>query len=768
MHVVGCNFPEALLWIARNRGWPEPRLDPEVEARYKAVRSVTEVYAAVFADAMKDPEPALANLEGRGISRKTTEGIVGYLPPNYRPPDKDAALKAGLYSKGYFLFSDRLIIPIYQDGRIVSLYGRAVSPCDPKHKHHYPCKLDPPMPRTLWNLAPNRSVKAIFIAESIIDALAMIDCGFTNTVGLFGTGGLTDERVAALKRTSIEKVTLVFDSDANGAGQNGVMEAGEKLFRAGYEVWIVTLPLADGENKTDANSYLQKHTADDFQALEPRDFFDCLLESVPKVGNPQEIARAARKVLRVISSHPDELVHGPLLKKLRVRCPSLSSDVLTKELKAVRKKSKGALPLPPSEGFHPDPFADEILKNHHVIHHHGAYYFWSDGVYLEAEVFEVKRLIKPLGRGLFHKPHYDDILHSLVVSTAVRPEQVNRLGILNLANGYIDLMAETAELRLHTPKLLSTIQLPIAFAPDAQCPEFIRLLKEKAPDETLQLLLQEIAGYLLIPSAKYQKGFVLIGSTGTGKSTLIHILIALLGRANCSAIPLEKIGDRFELAGIDGKLANFSSEVSADVFLQDGPVKAIIAGDDMRGERKHQTPFTFKPYCRLVVGTNFIPLSHDTSDAFFRRWIPIPFNEQLPEEEWDRDLEDRIIANEMPGVLLWALAGLARLRKNDGFTQSRASQKALDQWKRDADPVREFAHRFLHPDKDSSVGLQKIFSSFNDWCKRTNRKSAFTDSNLRKKLEGAGFEFKRRNTGYALVGHWSSFDSRSDENLETV
>jgi putative DNA primase/helicase len=228
------------------------------------------------------------------------------------------------------------------------------------------------------------------------------------------------------------------------------------------------------------------------------------------------------------------------------------------------------------------------------------------------------------------------------------------------------------------------------------------------------------------------------------------------------------VGDRFQTAALDGKLMNVSNELSVQTFINDGMVKAIIAGDLITGEAKHQAPYSFSPYCRLVVATNELPLSHDVTNAFFRRWIVIPMQVETPPDEFDHDLPDRICRDELSGVFLWALAGLARLRVNNRFTSAASSTVALEAWKRGIDPVREFSHRYLIQSKGSAVPLQELFGRFNRWAKETNRRSQFTDSNLRTRFEGIGYRFTRRNYGYALVDHLLAVTEEDRECRESV
>ena len=487
-----------------------------------------------------------------------------------------------------------------------------------------------------------------------------------------------------------------------------------------------------------------------------RDFFQALCEGIPKTGTIQEKAKAVRPIVQLVASLNDELLDKGLLKQIREHCPDFTLEALEKQLRDHRRTRPDKLPV--GSDFLPDPYADAILSNNHVIHYHGDFFIWKNGVYCQWHDLEVKKVIQELGRGLLQKAKIEDALHSLMVKAYVRPEMVNRPGILNLLNGHIDLMTESPELLPHTPELLSTIQLPMEFKKDADCREFMRFLAEKVPDSVLQDLVQEIVGYLLVPDTSYQVGFIFLGDTGSGKSTLIHIIRGLVGPQNHTAIPLEKLGERFEKVRIDGKLVNLSPESSVNTYLSDGIIKAIIAGDEISGEKKHVQSYNFVPYCRLVSACNKLPLSRDTHEAFFRRWIIIPFNEKLEPGKFDRTLPSRICENELSGVLLWALVGLARLRANNAFTVSQASRDEMEKWQRELDPVREFAHRFIKADGRSRIPLQTLTNSYNDWCERTNRKAYFTDSNLKQHLEGAGFTFKHTNKGEALVGHWLAYN----------
>jgi len=439
--------------------------------------------------------------------------------------------------------------------------------------------------------------------------------------------------------------------------------------------------------------------------------------------------------------------HGPEeAKRLLLELAETTSEYVDltppEEATEESKKSKGYR-------FMPLALVNRIRSDTPVISFNGTFYRYESGVYrLWAPENVDQTTIGLIPEDALRGYHLKEVRTVLQSVSYVQRETVNQHGILNLRNGLLDL--ENGKIKPHTSDFLSTVQLPISFNPDAQCPQFLTFLNTKLPDTSLRAIVQEIAGYLLTASSRLQRAFLIIGKRRTGKSTLIKVLTALLGKENVSNVSLDRLGDRFQTAAIDGKLANFSTELNVKTFVQDGILKAIITGDDVMGEEKHKTPYSFRPFCRIMAAMNDLPLSHDVNPAFFRRWIPIPMNEVHEEHEDISALDEKIISTELDGVLLWALAGLHRLRERRRFTESQASREIMESWERLLDPVREFAHRFLVIEPGSKVLLQSVYKAFNEWCKATNRKSQFNDSNLRKRLESVDYTFKKTNIGWTL------------------
>ena len=300
---------------------------------------------------------------------------------------------------------------------------------------------------------------------------------------------------------------------------------------------------------------------------------------------------------------------------------------------------------------------------------------------------------------------------------------------LNVANGLLDL--RSMALRPHDPDHPSTIQVPVAYDPDADCQRFGDFLREVLPADCIPVA-EEMMGLLLVPDTSHHKAFLFLGGGSNGKSVLIDVLGALLGKDNISATPLQSLGeDKWAAASLVGKLANLCADLPAATQKDTSTFKLLVAGDEVKAEEKYRPPFTFRPFARLVFSANEAPGTVDVSHGYWRRWITIPFPRRFAEPtnaaamaEGARPIEpglrDRLLS-ELPGILNLALVGLARLRAQGGFTASPSCDHALAQYQERADSVAAFLAEACELDARCMSGHGALYAAYRDWCLAAGR-----------------------------------------------
>ncbi len=94
---------------------------------------------------------------------------------------------------------------------------------------------------------------------------------------------------------------------------------------------IIRLPLDTGQEKVDPNSYFKTHTADDFRELPRRDFFDCILDTVPLDGSTKQRYKALLPLLELVVGQP-ELTWNDYVSVIDKRFPGYGKRKLDKQI----------------------------------------------------------------------------------------------------------------------------------------------------------------------------------------------------------------------------------------------------------------------------------------------------------------------------------------------------------------------------------------------------------------------------------------------------
>ena len=169
------------------------------------------------------------------------------------------------------------------------------------------------------------------------------------------------------------------------------------------------------------------------------------------------------------------------------------------------------------------------------------------------------------------------------------------------------------------------------------------------------------------------------------------MITALLGEANVCAVPLHRLEeDRFAPAQLYGKLANVFADLDARALASSSIFKSITGGDLVQAERKFRDAFSFVPFARLIFSANEAPPTPDSSDAFFRRWLVIPFEERFTGRADHGLLEKLTTPEELSGLLNHGLAARPELFGRGDFATTKPTALAKHKFRVDSDSVAGF------------------------------------------------------------------------------
>jgi P4 family phage/plasmid primase-like protien len=273
------------------------------------------------------------------------------------------------------------------------------------------------------------------------------------------------------------------------------------------------------------------------------------------------------------------------------------------------------------------------------------------------------------------------------------------------------------------------VKFSYAYNPHATCPQWLAFLDMMLERDRERIdLLQEMFGYCLTFDTSRQKFFVLEGDGSNGKSVVLSVLTELVDRSNVSNVPLELFGERFQLASTIGKLVNIAAEADRLTRVAEGTLKQFTGGDRMNFDRKGIAPIETHPTARLVIATNNRPAFADRSEGLWRRMILIPFRVRIPDTEQDPHLAAKLRA-ELPGILMWAVQGLRRLKDRGAFTVPAICADAKADYREQSNPARTFLLEACAADDVGGVPCHLLYQRYVEWCK-ANGFEALNNSEL--------------------------------------
>lgn len=451
-----------------------------------------------------------------------------------------------------------------------------------------------------------------------------------------------------------------------------------------------------------------------------------LVNNVPEATPHSEILEKLLNQFDVIDfvalAHPKVLDWRKKLKGLDPK--SDESKELQKQIDSKKINTKHYLILSVEEA-HKKAVKNNwnLCKNNDFIYLYNGT-FWDE---VDKETFQkfLGEASEKMGVDKFNSRFYEfrDKLFKQFMTMAYlpTPESDNNKVLINLMNGTFEITPDKKGLRLFNPDDFLTYQLPFSYDPDAKAPIFEKYLNEVLPDIQRQRVLAEYMGFVFIKhgseSLKEEKALMLHGTGANGKSVFFEVVSALLGTNNVSNYSLQSLtnDNGYFRANLANKLVNYASEINGK--LEASIFKQLVSGEPVEARLPYGQPFILKDYAKMIFNVNQLPKDVEHTNAFFRRFLIIPFDVTIPESQQDKTLHLKIIDKELSGVFNWVLDGLERLLNQKCFSECEASRLAVENYKLESDSVELFlTDSEYNSDAINYTLIKDIYPQYRVYC----------------------------------------------------
>lgn len=460
---------------------------------------------------------------------------------------------------------------------------------------------------------------------------------------------------------------------------------------------------------------------------------DGMTEAIKRMDNNDQGRTASleiRAALRGLANDPstDSLIIESTLDRLKKR-HGIPKSTLRAQLTTLRRSQKNTN----TEGTHRELFAEKEnipaarlqLAEHIIEKLHCKIkdsriitYNAETGLYSRDGTDNVIRLAQAEIDEYMSKHNEREILGHVHRSAPIVKEEDLDPDLICVENGILNLKEGT--LQPHSPEHVFFSSLPVKYDPDAECALFKTFISQIVRPED-EIIIQEVIGFCLYRRYFLKKAFMFVGSGDNGKSVLLNVIAALLGKENTSHVSLQALSHSpFLKAELYGKYANTYADLPQQAIKDVGTFNMLTGGDLITAERKHEHPFKFLNHAKLLFSCNAVPPAYTDTDAYIDRWIIIVFPNQFKGEDRDSSLTNKLtIPEELSGILNYGLEGLRRLFEQGSFSYSKSTEEIRAEYTRKSNPVAAFSDDRIEISPEGHVIKEELYSAFCVYCKST-------------------------------------------------
>lgn len=323
--------------------------------------------------------------------------------------------------------------------------------------------------------------------------------------------------------------------------------------------------------------------------------------------------------------------------------------------------------------------------------------------------------------------------------------------LINFHNGYYNARENKFYPNTEFKDKLFCYEIPHDYNPDfkGKCPKFTKLLEEWLGDNNIVRPddIFEMIGYSMTMNTDMKTAFFIYGPTHTGKTQFQTILEYVIGHQNRGAVPLQRLEkNEFGSDGLEFKILNMVGDMS-DLSPRDTSTFKLLTGGDVwvGAEYKGGKKYEFRCILKIWYNGNGIPVLVKDDDAFYGRWVIVPFLHQF--EMFDKTTIKDIGKNlcideaEIQGIIHQAIKGLKRL-ENRNYFRYEIIKNTKHTWRYEAEPLYAFIHDNCVINEDGGIICNEFKRAFNKFL-YTRKLRPESSHTLKDKLEKFGI-YKER------------------------
>lgn len=256
-------------------------------------------------------------------------------------------------------------------------------------------------------------------------------------------------------------------------------------------------------------------------------------------------------------------------------------------------------------------------------------------------------------------------------------------------------------------------------------------------------ILYEILAYCLYRDYPIHRVFFLIGDGSNGKTSYLQIIEKFLGKDNICSTELDNLvgnnSSRFETMKMYKKLACLMGETNFTNMTKTTMLKKLSGHDLIGYEMKGKQPFDDYNYSKLIIASNSLPVTNDTTEGLWRRCLVIDFPNKFNEKV---DIVKTIPEQEFNNLSRKCFNILKCLLEKRAFSDEGSIEDRKQKYIMASNPLPIFIKTFCKIEPSLYHRYSELYIEYTQWLKK-NKKRIITKKEFTKYLNEEGFETRK-------------------------
>jgi len=340
------------------------------------------------------------------------------------------------------------------------------------------------------------------------------------------------------------------------------------------------------------------------------------------------------------------------------------------------------------------------------------------------------------------------------IRNQISTEDIDRdPGLINFTNCTFDLRSQLSYPNFRWDYLMNSTGYE--YDTDASCPQFEKAILSTIGNRENVRFVQKYLGYAITGNTSMDAMLILVGETGTGKSTLLEVIEHVFG-TYCVVTPVDTFLSKRrnaipnDVARLKGKRLVIANEMSEEHRFSVDRIKTMTGGDTISARKLYQEWFQFQPTHKIILATNHLPKVEGFDNALTRRFRIVECNQGVPVKERIPDFPE-VLKREAAGIMNWILEGY-RMLCEEGLEPTDSMRKTVLQYRIEEDRVLRFINECCKRTESEIVGVTQLYTTYDAFMKNRGERRTDTLNMFSRKLLKHGFRKIRRSVGMYFEG----------------